>query len=76
MDKKKLPEADICDRFVRPAMERAGWDGASQIHREFPLRAGRVTVRECSARRADYISFFKLKAKDSGKTTKTGAEAC
>ena len=45
MDKTKLSESDICDKFIRPAMERAGWNGIEQIYREFPLRAGRVVVR-------------------------------
>lgn len=45
MNKKALSESDICDKFIRPAMERAGWDGMVQLYREFPLRAGRVVVR-------------------------------
>ena len=79
MDKKKLSESDICDKFIRPAMERAGWDGMGQIFREFSLRAGRVIVRGRTARRdastvlrADYALFFKpniplavLEAKDN-----------
>ena len=79
MDKKRLSESDICDKFIRPAMERAGWDGMGQIFREFGLRAGRVTVRGRTARRdastvlrADFALFFKpniplavLEAKDN-----------
>lgn len=34
MDKKALSESDICDKFIRPAIEAAGWDGMSQIYRE------------------------------------------
>jgi type I restriction enzyme R subunit len=45
LDKKQLSESDICDKFIRPAMEQAGWHGLDQIYREFPLRAGRVSVR-------------------------------
>ncbi len=26
MNKKALSESDICDKFIRPAMEQAGWD--------------------------------------------------
>lgn len=66
MNKKTLSESDICDKFIRPAMESAGWDGMSQIYREYPLRAGRVVVRGRKARRdastvlrADYALFFK-----------------
>ena len=66
MNKKTLSESDICDKFIRPAVEAAGWDGMSQIYREYPLRAGRVVVRGRKARRdvtttlrADYALFFK-----------------
>jgi type I restriction enzyme, R subunit len=27
MIKKSLFESDICDKFIRPAMEAAGWNG-------------------------------------------------
>ena len=37
MNKKDLSESDICDKFIRPAMEAAGWNGMDQIYREFPL---------------------------------------
>ena len=66
MDKKSLSESDICDKCIRPAMERAGWHPLDQIYREFPLRAGRVVVRGKTARRdastvlrADYALFYK-----------------
>jgi hypothetical protein len=51
MNKKTLSESDICDKFIRPAIESAGWDGMSQIYREYPLRAGRVVVRGRKAAR-------------------------
>jgi len=67
MNKKILTESDICDKFIRPAMEAAGWHGMDQIYREYPLRAGRVVVRGRTARRdastvlrADYALFYKL----------------
>jgi type I restriction enzyme, R subunit len=66
MNKKALSESDICDKFIRPAMEQAGWDGMVQLFREFPLRAGRVVVRGRRAKRdsstvlrADFALFFK-----------------
>lgn len=66
MNKKDLSESDICDKFIRPAMEKAGWNGMDQIYREFPLRAGRVVVRGQKAHRdkstvlrADYALFYK-----------------
>ena len=69
MDKKKLSESDICDKFIRPAMEQAGWHGLEQIYREFPLRAGRVSVRgnkahrdQSTVLRADYALFYKAKS--------------
>lgn len=30
MNKKVLSESDICDKFIRPAMESAGWDRLSR----------------------------------------------
>ncbi|MCB2002250.1 MAG: DEAD/DEAH box helicase family protein, partial [Rhodoferax sp.] len=67
MDKQQLSESDICDKFIRPAMECAGWNGMDQIYREYPLRAGRVVVRGKTARRdpstvlrADYALFYKV----------------
>lgn len=66
MDKTHLSESDICDKFIRPAMEKAGWKGLDQIFREYPLRAGRVVVRgskayrdKSSVLRADYALFYK-----------------
>lgn len=86
MNKKGLSESDICDKFIRPAMEAAGWDGMVQIYREYPLRAGRVVVRGRQARRdastvlrADYALFFKsniplavLEAKDNNHAVGAG----
>lgn len=51
MNKKSLSEIDICDKFIRPAIESAGWDGMSQIYPDCPLRAGRVVVRGRKAQR-------------------------
>lgn len=66
MDKSRLSESDLCDKFIRPALERADWDGMTQIYREYPLRAGRVVVRGRQARRdastvlrADFVLFHK-----------------
>ncbi len=66
MDKSNLSESDICDKFIRPAMEKAGWNGLDQIFREYPLRAGRVVVRgnkayrdKATVLRADYALFYK-----------------
>jgi len=66
MDKKKLSESDICEKFISPALTASGWDVHSQVLREFPLRKGRIVVRGRSARRdpktvlfADYALFWK-----------------
>lgn len=66
MDKSRLSESDLCDKYIRPALERAGWGGMTQIYREYPLRAGRVVVRGRQARRdastvlrADFALFHK-----------------
>lgn len=34
MNKKDLNEAEICDRFITPAIVRAGWDQQVQVRRE------------------------------------------
>jgi hypothetical protein len=67
-------------------MEQAGWHGLDQIYREFPLRAGRVSVRgnkahrdQSTVLRADYSLFFKanipiavVEAKDNNKPMGSG----
>ena len=86
MNKKHLSESDICDKFIRPAMVAAGWNGMDQLFREFPLRTGRVVVRGHKAQRdkstvlrADYALFYKaniplavLEAKDNTQTVGSG----
>ena len=86
MNKKTLSESDICDKFIRPAMVAAGWNGMDQLYREFPLRAGRVVVRGHKAQRdkstvlrADYALFYKpniplavLEAKDNSHAVGAG----
>ena len=66
LNKKNLSESDICDKFIRPAMEQKGWNGMGQIFREYPLREGRVVVRgnkavrdQSTVLRADYALFYK-----------------
>jgi type I restriction enzyme R subunit len=88
MDKSNLSESDICDKFIRPAMEQAGWHGMDQIFREYPLRAGRIVVRggtsyrdKGSVLRADYALFYKanipiavVEAKDNRHAMGAGTE--
>ena len=35
MDKSKLSETDICEKFISPALTAAGWDVHEQILREY-----------------------------------------
>jgi type I restriction enzyme R subunit len=88
MNIKNLSESDICDKFIRPAIEAAGWNGLDQIYREYPLRAGRVVVRGNTARRdqttvlrADYALFHKaniplavVEAKDNNHAVGAGMQ--
>lgn len=62
MDKKKLSEADICLKFITPALVASGWDVNEQVFQEFTLKAGRMVVRgqraardKSSIRRTDYM---------------------
>jgi type I restriction enzyme, R subunit len=66
LNKKTLSETDICDKFITPALQQAGWDLHEQIFREYTLRQGRVVVKgRTSARdprsvlRADYVLCHK-----------------
>ena len=66
LDIKQLSESDISDKYVRPAMVRAGWHTLDQIYAQFPLRAGRVVVRGNKSHRdkdtvlkADFALFLK-----------------
>lgn len=66
MDKKKLSEADICLKFITPALERAGWDVHEQIFMNFTLKPGRMVVQGRYASRdkssslfADYVLCFR-----------------
>ena len=88
MNKNNLSESDICDKYIRPAMERAGWHALDQIFREFPLRAGRVVVRgnkshrdASTVLRADYALFHKpniplavVEAKDANHAVGAGMQ--
>jgi hypothetical protein len=38
LDKKTLSEADICEKFITPAIQQAGWNTVEQIYREYTLR--------------------------------------
>lgn len=86
MSAKNLSERDICTKFITPAIERAGWDIATQIREEFPLTKGRVIVRgklhtRAKHKRADYVLFYKpnipiaiIEAKDNNHTVGDGMQ--
>jgi len=62
MNKKDLSEADICDRYITPALYEAGWK-KSQIRREYGFTDGQMIVRGQMAgrgarKRADYLLYY------------------
>jgi len=63
MNKKQLSESDICDRFISPALTKAGWDN-HQWRYKFSFTDGRIIVRgkmvaRGTGMRADYLFFYK-----------------
>nr|WP_309468544.1 type I restriction enzyme HsdR N-terminal domain-containing protein [Comamonas sp.] len=67
MDKKQLSEADICAKFISPAVVKAGWSEVDQIYREYTIAPGRIVVRgqkaqrdKQSALRADYLLCYQF----------------
>ncbi len=63
MHEKQMNETEICQSFITPAIERAGWDKLTQIRREYSFTDGQVLVRALVAvrgkqKRADYLLFF------------------
>ena len=86
MDKKQFSERDICTKYITPALERSGWDIATQIREEFALTNGRVLVRghlhtRAKNKRADYVLFYKpnipiaiIEAKDNNHSIANGMQ--
>ena len=86
MSLMSLTEADICDQHITPALQRAGWDLATQVRREVTFTAGRIRVRGKIAvrgekRRADYVLYFGpnlpiaiIEAKEAGKPRGVGLQ--
>ena len=63
MDKKSLSEADICTKYITPAIVTAGWDLKNQIRQEVYFTKGRVIVegekhRRGEPKKADYILYY------------------
>ena len=86
MNKKDLSEADIKEKFITPAMIKAGWDEFTQINREVYFTDGRIYVKGKITTRgkrkfADYILFYKpnipvavIEAKDNNHSVKAGIQ--
>lgn len=63
MSKKNLSEADICAKYITPAVIQAGWDEVLRIRREVFFTKGRIIVcgklvTRSKAKRADYILYY------------------
>ncbi len=86
MSKKQFSERDICTKFITPALEKAGWDIATQVREEFPITNGRIIVRgkmhtRAKNKRADYVLFYKpgipiavIEAKDNNHSVGDGMQ--
>jgi type I restriction enzyme, R subunit len=87
-EKKKLSESDVCDLFITPAINSAGWDPMTQIRREVTLTPGPVVVRGNMSTRntkkkkfADYVLSWEpgvpvavVEAKDNNYTVSHGMQ--
>lgn len=87
-EKKKLSESDICDLFITPAINKAGWEPMTQIRREVTLTPGPVVVRGNMSSRnkkkkkfADYVLSWEqgvpvavVEAKDNNHTVSQGIQ--
>jgi len=87
-NKKELSESDICDIYITPALEKAGWEKGTQIRREYPITPGPVIVRgDLSVRNkkkrkyADYCLSWEpglpvavVEAKDNNHTVSHGMQ--
>ena len=63
MSRRDLTEADVCMRFITPALTRAGWDLHRQVRREVSFTDGEIIVRgrmvaRGRRRQADYVLFW------------------
>jgi len=86
MNKKDLSEADIKEKFITPAVTKAGWDELTQLGREIFFTDGRIYVKGKMTARgkrkfADYILFYKpnvpiaiIEAKDNNHSVKAGIQ--
>jgi type I restriction enzyme R subunit len=85
MKKGALSESDICDRFITPAVIRAGWSSV-QWRREYGFTDGKIIVRgdlvaRGKKKRADYLLFYRpnipiavIEAKDNNHSIGSGMQ--
>jgi len=87
-EKKELSETDICNLFITPAIQNAGWDPMKQIRWEVTLTPGPIIVRgNLSSRNkkkkkfADYVLSWEpgvpvavVEAKDNNHTVSHGIQ--
>jgi type I restriction enzyme R subunit len=64
VNKRDLSEADICAKFITPAVIAATWDEQSQIKREVHFTKGQIHVRgkmvvRGKSKFADYVLYYK-----------------
>lgn len=75
MNKRALSETEICDRFITPALQQAGWL-LERMRREYSFTDGRIIVRgrlvsRGRRKRADYLLVYEgvplavIEAKDN-----------
>jgi type I restriction enzyme, R subunit len=86
MNKRDLSEADICAKFITPALEAAGWDDTTQLRREVHFTKGQIHVRGKMVTRgkskfADYVLYYKpsipiaiIEAKDNNHAVGDGMQ--
>jgi type I restriction enzyme R subunit len=85
VNKKALSESDICDRFITPAIQDAGW-AQHQWRREYGFTDGKIIVRgnlvaRGKRKRADYLLFYNpnlpialIEAKDNNHSVGSGLQ--
>lgn len=86
MNKKDLSEADICAKFITPALLASRWDEHTQLRREVHFTKGQIHVRGKMVARgkssfADYILYYKpnipiaiVEAKDNNHSVGDGMQ--
>lgn len=89
MSQKIFSESDIKEKFITPAIVRAGWDELTQIRREVYFTDGRLYVKGRMTARgkrkfADYILYFQsfekniplaiIEAKDNSHSIRSGIQ--